>query len=161
MHVIAPWKETRMIESTALFTLTADVDAALDLGNCGGAIRRIVAVNGGRFEGERLSGLILPGGNDVQRIRGDGVAELQIHVALRTHEGDSILFKGHAIRYIPEPVAQRIAAGDAVDPDSYYFREAITFETSSARLSWLNRIMALGIGRRNRDSVELEVFEVL
>lgn len=150
-----------MIRSAALFTLTADVGPVIDIGTCGGGARRIVPVNGGRFVGQRLSGTILPGGNDVQRLREDGVSELQIHVVLRTGQGESILFKGHAVRFIPEEIAERIARGATVDPGSYYFREAITFETSSTRLAWLNRIMALGVGRRTMDKVELEVFEVL
>lgn len=150
-----------MIQSTPLFTLVADVAQAVDLGHCGGGTRRVVPVNGGRFAGERISGSILPGGNDVQRVRDDGVSELQVYVVLRTDEGETILFKGHAVRHMSEEAAKKITLGVAVDPASYYFREAITFETSSPRLAWLNRIMALGVGRRTKDAVELEVFEVL
>jgi hypothetical protein len=35
------------------------------------------------------------------------------------------------------------------------------FETASPRLAWLNKLLAIGTGRRNADSVELDVFEIL
>ncbi|WP_422394852.1 DUF3237 family protein [Novosphingobium olei] len=64
-----------MIELKPLFTLTADVAPTIELGECRGGIRRVVPVNGARFAGERISGSILPGGNDIQRVRDGGVVD--------------------------------------------------------------------------------------
>ena len=51
--------------------------------------------------------------------------------------------------------------GDAVDPDEYYFRTHVRFTTSAPRLDWLNSILAVSTGRRDRDVVTIDVHEVL
>jgi Protein of unknown function (DUF3237) len=150
-----------MLKFAPLFSLKATVAAPVDAGLTPGGTRRIIPVTGGTFTGERVSGTLLPGGTDVQRIRDDGVAELTIHAVLATARGERILLKGNALRHAPPDIAARLARGEGPDPASYYFREAIMFETASVRLAWLNKILAIGTGRRNSDSVELDVFEIL
>ncbi|MGA2126047.1 MAG: DUF3237 family protein, partial [Xanthobacteraceae bacterium] len=51
--------------------------------------------------------------------------------------------------------------GDAVDPALYYFRTVMRFETSDPAVDWLNRILALARGARDKATVRLEVHEVL
>jgi hypothetical protein len=48
-----------------------------------------------------------------------------------------------------------------VDPASYYFRIAPVFETSASRLQWLNRMMAIGTGRREKTGPIYTIHEVL
>ena len=55
----------------------------------------------------------------------------------------------------------RIAAGEAVDPSAYYLRNTPYFETSAAKYDWLNRIVAVGVGRRMPAHAEYDVFEIL
>ena len=52
-----------------LFVLLADVAPPIIVGKTPGVDRRIGVVTGGRFEGERLRGTLLPGGSDWQAIR--------------------------------------------------------------------------------------------
>ena len=49
--------------------------------------RKIVTVRGGRFEGPRLRGSVLPGGGDWALMRSDGVLLLDVRLILRTDEG--------------------------------------------------------------------------
>lgn len=144
-----------------LFRLEAEVAPPIDLGEMPTGQRRIVPVIGGWFAGDRLRGTLLAGGTDVQRLRADGTAELCIHAALETEDGDRILLKGHGLRHATRAIAERIGQGEDVDPSSYYFRESMTFETGQPRLAWLTRLIAIGTGRRAANRVYLNVFELL
>ena len=123
--------------------------------------RRIIPITGGRFEGERLSGRVLPGGADWQVIRPDGVADLDARYTLETHDGALIYVRNKGYRHGPEDVIRRLAAGEAVDPKLYYMRTTPWFETGDARYAWLNRIVCVGTGARLAAAVQLEFFEVL
>jgi hypothetical protein len=48
-----------------------------------------------------------------------------------------------------------------VDAAEYYFRIASLFETASEEYSWINYIVAIGIGQRRADGPIYSVFEVL
>ncbi|HET9815367.1 MAG TPA: DUF3237 family protein, partial [Xanthobacteraceae bacterium] len=48
-----------------------------------------------------------------------------------------------------------------VDPARYYFRTVMRFETAEPTLAWLNRILALGSGAREKRAVRLDVYEVV
>jgi hypothetical protein len=150
-----------MLHFIHLFNISATVAPAVDCKGAPAGDRRIIPITGGKFIGERLSGRLMPGGTDVQRIRPDGVAELSINVMLETDNGESILLKGRAIRYATPDIAAQLARGESPDPASYYFRESLTFDTGANRLAWLNRLIAIGKGRRHAESVELDVYEIL
>jgi hypothetical protein len=60
----------------------------------------------------------------------------------------------------PEVMA-RLAASEAVDPKTSCFRVAPTFETASNKHDGLNRILAVGISRRERSGPIYAVHEVL
>jgi hypothetical protein len=123
--------------------------------------RRIIPITGGTFEGERLSGRVLPGGADWQVIRPDGVADLDARYTIETHDGALIYVRNKGYRHGPEDVIRRLAAGEAVDPKLYYMRTTPWFETGDARYAWLNRIVCVGTGARLAAAVQLEFFEVL
>jgi hypothetical protein len=121
----------------------------------------MIAITGGRFSGERLSGEVLPGGADWQVIRPDGVAELDARYLLKTADGALIYVHNHGYRHGPAPIIEKLASGQDVDPSLYYMRTAPRFETGDARYAWLNRMVCIATGARRPAAVELEVFEVL
>jgi hypothetical protein len=65
------------------------------------------------------------------------------------------------LRRGPAEVIDRLERGEIVDPASYYFRIAPTFETSDGDLAWLNGILAIGTGHRLPEGPIYNVFEVL
>ncbi len=132
----------------------------LDLGDTPAGRRRIIAVTGGSFVGERIRGRILPGGGDWQLIRADSVAALDARYTLETDDGALIYVENRGYRHGPADVIARLAAGESVDPGSYYMRTTPWFETSDARYAWLNRIVCVASGARRAAEVELQVFEV-
>jgi Protein of unknown function (DUF3237) len=145
----------------ALFKADIELAPAQELGAGPLGRRRIIAITGGRFYGERLSGRVLPGGADWQVIRADGVAELDARYTLETADGALVYVRNHGYRHGPADVLKRLAAGENVEPARYYMRTTPLFETGDERYAWLNRIVCVASGARRPAAVELEVFEIL
>ena len=56
---------------------------------------------------------------------------------------------------------RRYARGEPVDPARYYFRTVMRFEAAHPAVVWLNRIIAIARGAREKNAVHLDVYEVL
>lgn len=141
----------------ALFELSIDVGPIEDAG----AQRRVGPLTGGAFAGERLNGVVLPGGQDWQTIRSDGALLLDARTLLRTDDGATIGMTYEGIRHGAPEVMARLGAGEDVDPSEYYFRITARFGTSEPSYEWMNRIIALGIGRRLPRGPVYQLFELL
>ena len=143
-----------------LFRAEITLARAQELGETPLGRRRIIGITGGRFSGERLSGLVLAGGADWQVIRADGVADLDARYTLETTDGALIYVRNKGHRHGPAEVLKKLSSGENVDPSLYYMRTTPRFETGDARYAWLNRIVCVASGARRPDSVELEIFEL-
>ena len=126
-----------------------------------GERRRIDIFNGGEVEGHLLRGTILPGGSDTLLTRNDSSLAPSVRLMIKTDDEALILVRYKGIRHGPPEVMERIANGMNVEPSEYYLRNAPFFETSSGKYDWLNRIVSVGIGRRETDSAVYDVHEIL
>lgn len=151
----------KSVRTQPLFVMKLDVRPIIVVGPTPGGYRKVGVVYGGRFEGERLSGEVLDGGNDWQTLRGDGSTLLDVRLNLKSDDGALINMTYMGIRHGPVDVMQRMDKGEAVDASSYYFRTSPLFETSATRYDWINRVVAIGIGHRRVDGPVYSVFEVL
>ncbi len=149
------------IRTAPLFTLTLEVAGMQAIGVTPNGNRRIGLVAGGTFQGERLRGTVLPGGADWIIVRPDGSTTLDVRLVLQTEDGATIGMTYRGMRHGPEAVMERMNRGEDVDPSTYYFRTAVAFETAAPHYDWLNRIIAVGTGRRPPQGPVYEVFEVL
>ena len=145
----------------SLFRAEITLAPAQELGATPLGRRRIIAITGGCFRGERLSGDVLAGGADWQLTRADSVAELEARYTLQTTDGALIYVENRGYRHGPKEILERLAAGEAVDPSLYYMRTTPRFETGAPRYAWLNRVVCVAAGARRPAAVDLEVFEVL
>ena len=71
----------RTLRTQPLFVMRLNVRKLQIVGATPGGYRRIGVVPGGLFEGERLSGEVLDGGNDWQTVRPDGATTLNVRLA--------------------------------------------------------------------------------
>jgi hypothetical protein len=149
------------IKTQPLFTMYLEVQPYQIIGGTEGAFRRVGVVPGGVFEGSRLSGKVLPGGNDWQIVRADGSNTLEVKLVLETTDGATFGMTYKGLRGGPADVLDRINKGEDVDPSQYYFRTNPVFETAAPGLSWLNGILAIGTGYRTPGGVIYNLFEVL
>jgi hypothetical protein len=148
----------RPVQLRELLSILVDVRPIVDLD--GG--RRYVPFAGGTFEGrDGLAGTILEGGVDWQRVRPDGTLEIDAHYTLATQVNEAIEVRSRGLRVAPPAVAERLARGDEVDPDEYYFRTHVRFSTAAPRLLWMNDLLGVSTGRRDRAVVRIDVHEVL
>ena len=122
--------------------------------------RRIIQITGGRIEGARLRGEVLPGGADWQIVTADGTALLEARYTLRTEDGALIYVRNNGVRHGPPEVLAAIARGEEVDPAKYYFRAVPVFETGDAKYDWLNRVVAVCSGVRTKAAVLLDFYTV-
>jgi hypothetical protein len=149
------------VNTRSLLVMRLDVKPYQVLGAGPAATRRIGVVPGGSFEGDRLSGIVLEGGNDWQTIRRDGATTLDVRLVLKTTDNALIGMTYHGIRHGPMDIIARLDKGETVDPAQYYFRTSPTFETASEKYDWMNRITAVGLGYRTTAEVIYSIFEVL
>jgi hypothetical protein len=150
------------LEAELLFELSADLEAPQQVGATPHGTRRIVYVKGGAFEGPKIKGKVLPGGGDWLLVRPDGASELDIRGTLQTDDGHLIYVQYRGIIHASPAISQRFAQGERdIDPSQYYFRTTPVFETGSEKYGWLNRIVAVGVGRRTPTGVAYRVYAIL
>lgn len=121
------------MRTTPLFTLRLTTAPTQEIGPTPHGTRFTFPVIGGTFEGERLRGKVLPGGDDWAIKRADGVMELDLRVTLETDDGALIHMTFEGIR-------DDSAAG------APYFRTLPRFETAAERYAFLNKLLAVGSG---------------
>lgn len=150
------------LRSVLLCQLEARLATPREFGDTPHGHRRFFAVIGGRFEGPRLRGEVLPEGGDWALVRPDGVLALDVRLSLMTDDRALLYLRYGGVRRASPEVLARLARGEAVDPSEYYFRTTLSFETSAPRYAWLNGIVAVGLGeRRPPDMVAYSIFEIL
>ena len=138
------------ITSRPLMTVKIIAAPLQKLGAVPYGVRTFVPVAGGDFEGPRLRGRILPGGGDWLLLRSDGVLELDLRITLETDD--------HALIYM---TFQGMRHGAPDDPARYYFRTVPGFETSAEAYTFLNRIVAVGVGETRPDGAVHRIDEIL
>src|SRR5262249_34131157 len=117
------WCCDRMSElhSRPLMTVEFTLHPVQDLGVTPYGHRRVFPVSGGKFEGARLRGAVLPhAGGDWLLTRSDGAFQQDVRVTLETHDGALILMTYRGVRHASPEVIARIANGQPVDRSEYY-----------------------------------------
>src|SRR5580658_5046997 len=150
----------KSLRTRPLFLLREQVPPLLVVGQTPNAFRRVGVVQGGSFEGERLSGEVVSG-TDWPSVRADSCIKLDVRLVLRTNDGALIVMTYQCLRAGPPAVVEKLDRGEEVDPATYYFRMNPMFETSAPKYDWMNRIIAIGTGYRRADGPIYSLFEVL
>jgi hypothetical protein len=122
--------------------------------------RRYVPLGGGTVEGPELSGRLVEGGVDWQVNRADGVLDIAAHYVIRTGDGALIEVQSDGMRHGPPEVMARLARGEAVARDEYFFRTLMRFQTGAPAWVHLNKVMAIAVGQREKGLVVLDVYRI-
>ena len=149
------------IRTAPLMTMRLTVNGMQMVGATPNGGRRVGLVGGGTFEGPKLKGTILPGGADWQLIRADGVAEIAARYVLQADDGSLLTVNSNGFRHGAPEVMAALASGVPVDPATYYFRTAITFEVAGEAHAWLDRTVCFALGARRAAQVELAFHALL
>jgi hypothetical protein len=103
---------------------------------------------------------VVAGGVDWQLQRADGVLEIGAHYVIRTNDGALVEVRSDGLRHGPPEVMVRLAAGEPVARDAYFFRTLMRFTTGDARWLHLNKVMAIASGERQARLVVLDVWRL-
>ena len=144
-----------------------EADAPIALGRSPWRSRRVSYIASGRFTGERLNGVVLPGGGDWSEsgagADGEALTLVDVRSIWRTDDG-ARLYVTYGGRLVIPPAALAAfrdpATVETLAPDAYYFRILMTFETADQRYGWLNGLVAVGQGRRTATGVRYRIFAI-
>jgi hypothetical protein len=150
-----------MLSKEPIIRIEADLEEPQLFGKTPYGERRVINIAGGTISGPRVSGKILPGGADWQIIRSDGVADIYAKYTFQIDGGGFVLVTSAGLRHGPPEVIAKLARGEAVDRSHYYFRTCVRFETADPGADWLNRVLTIAVGAREKMKVKLDLFEVL
>lgn len=140
--------------------VVCEVSDLVSLGWARHGERRYVPLRGGTVSGPELNGSIVEGGVDWQVLRADGVLEIAAHYVIRADDGGLIEVQSDGLRHGPAEVMQRLARGEAVARDEYFFRTLVRFTTGAPAWLHLNRVMALAVGQREASRVKLDFYRI-
>jgi hypothetical protein len=150
-----------MISPEPIFSIRCELANILDVGVAPFGHRRVVNLLGGTVSGMKLNGRILPGGADWQIMAADGALDIHARYIIESDAGALVQVDSRGLRNGPPEVMARLGRGDDVHSSLYYFRTVMRFETGHPDTLWLNRILALAKGAREKNAVKLEVYEVV
>ena len=124
--------------------------------------RRMIAITDGTFEGPDIKGTVVTtAAADWQYTRADGVTQAEATYAVKTDDGVIIQIENYGLRFGPDEVMQRLAAGEEVDPAEYYFRTNPRFKAPIGKYDWLNKGIYIGTGARYANAIRLWFFKVI
>ena len=89
------------INTEFLFTIALEIQVS-SLGDTPYGSRRIFHFDGGRFEGPKLKGTVLPGGGGSSLIRRDDVLEVDVRLILATDDKHQIYTAWKGLRHGPK-----------------------------------------------------------
>ncbi len=140
--------------------IRCEVGALVSLGASPTGERRYVPLGGGTASGPELNGTLVEGGVDWQVARSDGVLEIAAHYVIRTDDGALVEVRSDGLRHGPAEVMQRLAKGEAVPREAYFFRTLMRFTTGAPDWAHLNKVMAIAVGQREARAVLLDVYRL-
>ncbi|KAJ8059732.1 hypothetical protein OCU04_011376 [Sclerotinia nivalis] len=159
-----------------LFHLECDMEEFHPIGDGGHGNRATVIFKGGRFEGPRLRGTILPGGGDWETIQNTTspsststssspelqTAHLDTRYNLLTHDNHCIYLRTTGVRTGPREILEGLGEEDKHAANEYKMRLNMTFECDDGgKYGWLNRVVGVASSGRNGGRVIYDAFEVL
>ena len=144
------------------FTARAELGAPITIGDMSQGMRRFVPILGGKVDGPRLSGSIATAGGDWQIIVSTRRIEVEARYFIRTHDGVLIAVFNRGFRRAEPDVMQRLANGEAVPPDQYYFRATPRFEAPiDSPHAWLNDSLFVATAERERAAAVIHFHRIL
>jgi Protein of unknown function (DUF3237) len=122
--------------------------------------RRCIPLGGGTVRGPELNGTLVEGGVDWQVNRADGVLDIAAHYVIRADDGALIEVQSNGLRHGSPEVMARLARGEAVARDEYFFRTLVRFTTGAPQWAHLNKVMAIACGQREASWVRLDLYRL-
>ncbi|GAB1729391.1 hypothetical protein NU195Hw_g4343t1 [Hortaea werneckii] len=147
-----------------LFHLECDMEDFHHIGQGPFGNRSTVIFKGGRFEGPRMRGTILPGGGDWEIVQDHDdiqTAHLNTRYNLQTHDGAIIYIQTTGTRTGKRSVLEKLGEDKSITPDQFRMRLNLTLETGDPRYSWVNDGVFIASSGRSGTQVIYDAYQVL
>lgn len=134
-----------------VFTIRATIDPPLSVGTTAQGNIRAIPITGGEVSGDTIRGRVVPGGADWQRIRDDGVTELEATYAIELEDRSVVKVVNRGI-IAPQPEGEP------------YFRTTVQFTAPDGAHAWLNEALFLcraGLDPERENTVLIEVYKLV
>lgn len=143
-----------------LATLTIRVAQSHLVGSTPWGFRRVAVFDGGTFIGPRIKAVILSG-TDTLVHRDDQTVLPDVRMTLRTDDGALVFVNYRGMRHGAPEVMARIGRDEPVQPDEYYQRNVLLFETAAPAYDWMNRMIAIGTSHRSPGKMIYDTYQIL
>ena len=142
-------------------TYRAQIQPPLDIGAGPFGQRMIFPVTEGVVEGERLNGIIHPGGGEWFLAHADGFGRIDVRFHMTTNDGANIYWQYFGVLELNETVMGAIGTGAGTEFEDQYFRTSPRLETGDPRYAWVNQTLFVGKGHALADLlIEYDVYRV-
>lgn len=150
-------------ELELLFEGSVELADPIDIGSLATGRRLIMPLEpGGRIEGPRMHGQLLPGSLLIELIRTDGCVDTEGLLLLEMDDGPVIFARTQGLLSLSADVVQQLAEGYPYDPQSAQIRTFVHFEAASdGPYAWLNRSLYVSKPVRSVHGATWSVWRVL
>jgi len=148
------------VKTEFLFNYHVRLAPSYDLGKTPSGRRTTGGILGGTFEGPRLRGVVEPTGGDYAVRRPDNVLEADVRAVLKTDDAKLIYMHYIGLLHPWTDMIKAFMNPQEASPD-HYWRMVHRFETSAEEYLWLNKILAIGLGRPEAGSGAYRVYQLL
>ena len=143
-----------------VFRIEAEIERPRSAGASRTGERLHIPIIGGRVEGSRLHGHVLPGGSDWPVIGADGNSRIEAHYTIEADDGTLIYVVNKALRVSTPDVTARLRAGEVVAPGDYYMRGSPVFDAPDGPHEWLREnVFVCSIAPKGL-AVVIDVFQI-
>lgn len=144
-----------------LLDVFVELEAPLDVGQGPFGRRMVLVLKGGRVDGPKLKGQVLPGGGDWLLWLPPATLQLDVRAVMRTDDGAHIMIAFTGVVNAEPSVLMQVLSGQPVRPDEYYARITPRFETGAEQYRWLNTAVCIGSGYLGRQHAGFRVWRAL
>jgi hypothetical protein len=136
-----------------IFSYTATITLPERIGPVAEGRRVNFYVTGGKVEGPKVNGKLLPVGGDWMTVRTDGVGILDVRATIQTHD-DALIYTAYSgVMDLGKNGYEKLPKGEV--PAVVSLQSAPRYYTSHPAYQWLNRIQCVGIGQSDMSRLEV------
>lgn len=135
------------LQTEFAYEAIVEIGAPVQVGKTPAGHRQYIPITGGTFRGEKIQGIVLPGGADWQTSRTDGVTEVNALYSMKADDGTVIIVHNSGMIH-----------GDA----GFYARTATRFDVPEGPHAWLTRSQFVGTvsGGPRPGTVTIRIFRL-
>ena len=142
------------------FDMAVDLEPAELIPTATGTIMNFIA-KGGRVEGPRIRGELLPGGADAIVVGTDQIGRMDVRATIRTDDDVPLRFTTLGLIKIPPDGVERLEAGERLPFEEIYMRTTPVIGTTDERYAWLSQSVLVGHNELSKDHVDYRVYRLL